>query len=83
MTTPNPASGSSSSAPSGSGESGVRVLVVEDSPEIATQVSRRFAAEGWEVRVATDGPGGVAKGALHRHSLLPREVGRMERRAAP
>ncbi len=60
MTTPSPVSGSSSSAPSGSGESGVRVLVVEDSPEIATQVSRRFAAEGWEVRVATDGPGGVA-----------------------
>jgi DNA-binding response OmpR family regulator len=59
MTTPSPAGGSGSSSSSG-GESGVRVLVVEDSPEIATQVSRRFTAEGWEVRVATDGPGGVA-----------------------
>lgn len=36
-----------------------RVLVVEDSPEIATQVSRRFTAEGWEVRVSVDGPSAV------------------------
>lgn len=49
-----------STGPSTGAEPVIRVLVVEDSPEIATQVSRRFTAEGWEVRVATDGPGGVA-----------------------
>ncbi|WP_284249377.1 response regulator transcription factor [Litorihabitans aurantiacus] len=44
----------------GADEAATRVLVVEDSPEIATQISRRFTAEGWQVRVAVDGPAGVA-----------------------
>lgn len=49
-----------SAAQPGGEEPPTKVLIVEDSPEIATQVSRRFAAEGWEVEVAADGPGGVA-----------------------
>jgi DNA-binding response OmpR family regulator len=36
-----------------------RILVVEDEPTIAQAVAARLVAEGFEVRVAGDGPGGV------------------------
>lgn len=53
-------SGHMSTAAAGPADpSGVRALIVEDSPEIATQISRRFAAEGWGVKIAVDGPSGV------------------------
>ncbi len=37
-----------------------RVLVVEDEPDIAAQIAHRLSAEGWEIEVAGDGPGGIA-----------------------
>ena len=61
-------------APSGGEEQPTRVLIVEDSPEIATQVSRRFAAEGWEVQVATDGPGGVAAARSYAPHVIVLDV---------
>ena len=51
----------------GSGQSGdgagVRVLVVEDEPAIATAIAHRLAAEGWQVDIAGDGPSGVRAAA--------------------
>ena len=36
------------------------VLVVEDEPDIATQIAHRLEAEGWRVHLAADGPAAVA-----------------------
>ena len=42
---------------------GVRVLVVEDEPAIASAIAHRMTAEGWQVEVAADGPTGVRAAA--------------------
>ncbi|GAA1644159.1 response regulator transcription factor [Georgenia ruanii] len=36
------------------------VLVVEDEPDIATQIAHRLEAEGWRVHLAVDGPAALA-----------------------
>jgi DNA-binding response OmpR family regulator len=48
---------------SSANDDGVRVLVVEDEPAIATAIAHRMAAEGWRVEIAADGPSGVRKAA--------------------
>jgi DNA-binding response OmpR family regulator len=52
----------------------VRVLVVEDEPAIATQISRRLAAEGWEVSVASDGLAAVERARAERPDVLVLDV---------
>ncbi len=52
----------------------VRVLVVEDEPEIATQVAHRLTAEGWLVEIAHDGPTGVAAASSLRPDLVVLDV---------
>ncbi|UFU07634.1 response regulator transcription factor [Ruania halotolerans] len=48
------------------GSASTVVLVVEDEPEIATQIARRLEAEGWVPHTASDGLDGVrAAEALH------------------
>jgi DNA-binding response OmpR family regulator len=52
-------------SPNGFGDDdpGVRVLIVEDEPAIATAIAHRMAAEGWKIDIAHDGPGGVRAAA--------------------
>ena len=44
-------------------DAATKILVVEDEPEIAAQIAHRLTAEGWQVEIAGDGPGGVAAAA--------------------
>lgn len=66
--------GIGSAAVSGGDTSGTRVLIVEDSPEIAIQISRRFAAEGWDTRIAGDGPSGVEAAAAYAPDAIVLDV---------
>ncbi|MFH5824106.1 response regulator [Georgenia sp. AZ-5] len=50
------------------------VLVVEDEPAIADQVAHRLQAEGWRVRVAGDGPGGVTAARESRPDVVVLDV---------
>jgi DNA-binding response OmpR family regulator len=62
----------------GSGQSaegaGVRVLVVEDEPAIATAIAHRLAAEGWHVDIAGDGPSGVRAAAEQAPDVVVLDV---------
>ncbi len=62
------------SSPGGAGPEGVRVLVVEDEPAIATAIAHRMAAEGWKVDVAHDGPTGVRSAAENHPDLVVLDV---------
>lgn len=50
------------------------VLVIEDEPEIATQIARRLEAEGWLAHTAGDGPTGVADAARLQPELIVLDV---------
>lgn len=50
------------------------VLVVEDEPEIATQIARRLEAEGWRVHTVGDGVAGVEAEAAVRPDLVVLDV---------
>lgn len=58
----------------GQGTAPVRVLVVEDEPAISAQIARRLAAEGWEVTVAADGPGGIHANRTERPDVIVLDV---------
>jgi DNA-binding response OmpR family regulator len=47
-----------------------RILVVEDEPTIAQAVAARLVAEGFEVRVAADGPTAVEQSTAYEPDLL-------------
>jgi len=50
------------------------VLVVEDEPDIATQIARRLQAEGWTVHVVGDGLAGVEAAVSMRPDLVVLDV---------
>lgn len=50
------------------------VLVVEDEPEIATQIARRLEAEGWTARTVGDGLAGVEAAVSLRPDLVVLDV---------
>ncbi|MFV0427449.1 MAG: response regulator transcription factor [Beutenbergiaceae bacterium] len=50
------------------------VLVVEDEPEIATQIARRLSAEGWTAQTVSDGLAGVTQAAQLRPDLVVLDV---------
>lgn len=58
----------------GAGAGGIRVLVVEDEPAIATAIAHRLTAEGWQVDVAGDGPSGVRAAATLEPDLVVLDV---------
>jgi two-component system alkaline phosphatase synthesis response regulator PhoP len=47
-----------------------RVLVVEDNPDLAFGLRNNLEIEGYEVRLAEDGPGGVAQALAWRPDLV-------------
>lgn len=51
-----------------------RVVVVEDEPTIARAIADRLSAEGWSVRIAGDGPGGVEAVRETRPDLVVLDV---------
>jgi DNA-binding response OmpR family regulator len=51
-----------------------RILVVEDERTIADSVADRLRAEGFAVRIASDGPAGVAAAAEDRPDLVVLDV---------
>src|SRR5690625_545391 len=50
------------------------VLVVEDEPEIATQIARRLEAEGWRAHTVGDGQTGVSAAARLQPDLIVLDV---------
>lgn len=50
------------------------VLVVEDEPEIATQIARRLQAEGWTAHTVADGLAGVEAAVSVRPDLVVLDV---------
>ncbi|WP_277049892.1 response regulator transcription factor [Ruania albidiflava] len=50
------------------------VLVVEDEPEIATQIARRLEAEGWQAHTVGDGLAGVSAAARLLPDLIVLDV---------
>src|SRR5690606_919059 len=50
------------------------VLVVEDEPEIATQIVRRLEAEGWTAHSVDDGLAGVEAATTLRPELVVLDV---------
>ena len=50
------------------------VLVVEDEPDIATQIARRLEAEGWTAHVVGDGNAGVEAATSLRPDLVVLDV---------
>jgi len=50
------------------------VLIIEDEPEIANQISRRLQAEGWRTHVAADGHAGVGAATQLRPNLVVLDV---------
>lgn len=50
------------------------VLIIEDEPEIATQIARRLEAEGWLAHTAGDGPTGVREAARLQPDLIVLDV---------
>ncbi|MFV0252316.1 MAG: response regulator transcription factor [Beutenbergiaceae bacterium] len=50
------------------------VLIVEDEPEIATQIARRLTAEGWSAHTVTDGLAGVAEASARQPDLVVLDV---------
>jgi two-component system response regulator MprA len=52
----------------------VRVLVVEDEPQLRNAVSRALRMEGYAVEVAEDGPAGLAAMASERPDLVVLDV---------
>src|SRR5699024_10072414 len=50
------------------------VLVIEDEPEIASQIMRRLQAEGWTAHTAADGLGGVEAATRLRPDLIVLDV---------
>lgn len=50
------------------------VLIVEDEPEIATQIARRLEAEGWRAHVVADGLSGVEAATTLHPDLIVLDV---------
>ncbi|SEE99568.1 response regulator transcription factor [Ruania alba] len=57
-----------------SGSPSTVVLVVEDEPEIATQIARRLEAEGWRPHTAGDGLAGVRAAETLQPDLIVMDV---------
>ncbi|ACQ79536.1 two component transcriptional regulator, winged helix family [Beutenbergia cavernae DSM 12333] len=55
-------------------EEATRVLVVEDEPDIATSIARRFTAEGWTVEIASDGLAGVEAAKRYAPDVIVLDV---------
>ncbi|WP_131746235.1 response regulator [Frankia sp. Cppng1_Ct_nod] len=51
------------------------VPLIEDDPSIAEPLIRSLCREGYEVDVATDGPGGLETGLTGRHDIAIVDVG--------
>src|SRR5699024_11824888 len=49
-------------------------LVVEDEPEIATQIARRLEAEGWHAHTVGDGQAGVSAATRLQPDLIVLDV---------
>ena len=56
------------------GDSPVRVVVIEDEPTITRAIADRLTAEGWEVSTALDGPSGVRMVAEVRPDVVVLDV---------
>ncbi len=65
---------SSTGGAAAAGGEGIRVLVVEDEPAIATAIAHRMASEGWKVDVVHDGPSGVRSAAENHPDLVVLDV---------
>ncbi|HVU74417.1 MAG TPA: response regulator [Mycobacteriales bacterium] len=50
--------------------SGVRVLVVEDDPNVRGLLQTLLSSEGYDVTTASDGTGGLVKAATQKPALL-------------
>ena len=50
------------------------MLVVDDEPTIANSVAVRLRAEGYDVRIAHDGPGAVTAAAAYRPDLVVLDI---------
>ena len=51
------------------------ILIVEDEPHVAEPLRDRLKHEGYEVRVATDGPSGLAAAKDLRPSAIIMDIG--------
>ena len=49
---------------------GVRVLVVEDDPNVRGLLQTLLSSEGYDVTTASDGTGGLVKASAHKPALL-------------
>ncbi len=53
---------------------GLRILVVDDEPEIARSIARLLATWGHDTNVANDGPSAIALAELHRPDIVLLDV---------